>query len=229
MTLILAVDDDPSILHTIGAGLSARGFEVVTSLTGTGAIAIIGERVPAVAVLDLGLPDIDGLELVRQIRKMSSVPIIVLSADGSDLRKVGALELGADDYVTKPFSLAELVARINVALRHHRQTALDSASVIKINSLCIDVAEHRCTIDARPIELTPKEFAMLALLARWPGRLVTHRMILQEVWGPSYDTETHYLRVYASQIRKKLGDGPGVPELKSEPGVGYRLVADGVS
>jgi two-component system KDP operon response regulator KdpE len=226
MTLILAVDDDSSILRTIRTGLIARGFEVITSLTGTDAMVIISENAPAVVVLDLGLPDIDGLELVRQIRKISAVPIIVLSADGSDLRKVSALELGADDYVTKPFSLAELVARINVSLRHQRQTEIGTESVLKINSLLIDVAEHRCTIDGQLIELTPKEFAMLALLARWPGRLVTHRMILQEVWGPLYDTETHYLRVYASQIRKKLGDGPGVPELRSEPGVGYRLIAD---
>jgi two-component system KDP operon response regulator KdpE len=226
MTLILAVDDDPSILRTVRTGLVARGFEVITSLTGTDAVAIIIERSPAAAVLDLGLPDIDGLELVRQIRKISSVPIIVLSADGSDIRKVNALELGADDYVTKPFSLAELVARINVALRHQRRPAIDIQSVLRVNSLSIDVSEHRCTIDGEPIDLTPKEFAMLALLARWPGRLVTHRMILQEVWGPSYDTETHYLRVYASQIRKKLGEGPGVPELISEPGVGYRLVAE---
>lgn len=226
MTLILAVDDDPSILRTVRTGLVARGFEVITSLTGMDAVAIITARSPEAVVLDLGLPDIDGLELVRQIRKISSVPIIVLSADGSDSRKVNALELGADDYVTKPFSLAELVARINVSLRHQRRPAIDAQSVLKVNSLSIDVGEHRCTIEGEPIDLTPKEFAMLALLARWPGRLVTHRMILQEVWGPSYDTETHYLRVYASQIRKKLGEGPGVPELVSEPGVGYRLVAN---
>lgn len=226
MNLILVVDDDPSILRTVRTGLFARGFEVVTSLTGTDAIAIISDRDLAAAVVDLGLPDIDGLELVRQIRKISSVPIIVLSADGSDLRKVSALELGADDYVTKPFSLAELVARINVSLRHRRQSVIETDNTLIVDALSIDVAEHRCTVDGKLVDLTPKEFAMLALLARWPGRLVTHRMILQEVWGPSYDTETHYLRVYASQIRKKLGDGPGVPELRSEPGVGYRLAAE---
>jgi two-component system KDP operon response regulator KdpE len=153
------------------------------------------------------------------------VPIIVLSADGAEDRKVRALDEGADDYVTKPFSMPELLARIRAALRHRRpaDTPVDEA-VLEVGDVRIDVSHHTVSVGGQTIELTPKEFAFLALLARWPGRVLTHRAILQEVWGPQYGDETQYLRVYASQLRKKLGDDAANPRLVTEPGVGYRLV-----
>jgi two-component system KDP operon response regulator KdpE len=176
-------------------------------------------------ILDLGLPDIDGVEVCRRIRAWSDVPILVLTADDTDHRKVEALDDGADDYVTKPFSTPELLARLRVALRHRSSAAaplLDAESTV--GDLRIDRARHRVELGSRPVTLTPKEFAFLALLATHPGRVFTHRMLLEKVWGSEYRTETHYLRVYASQLRKKLDDDPARPRLVTEPGVGYRLV-----
>jgi two-component system KDP operon response regulator KdpE len=149
----------------------------------------------------------------------------VLSAEGSEARKVLALDQGADDYVTKPFSTAELLARIRVALRHRKHAAVDEDdAVLRVGDVEIDLARHVVDVGGRKVDLTPKEFALLALLARWPGRVLTHRTILQEVWGPEYGSESQYLRVYASQLRKKLDDDPARPRLITEPGVGYRLV-----
>ena len=175
-------------------------------------------------ILDLGLPDLDGIELCRRLRSWSDVPIIVLSAEGSDHRKVRALDEGANDYVTKPFSMPELLARVRVALRPPQGGAgADADPILRVDDLEIDLARHRVTVAGNEVDLTPKEFAFLALLARWPGRVLTHRTILQEVWGPDYSDEVHYLRVYASQIRKKLGDDPTRRRLVAQPGVGYRL------
>lgn len=228
MTDVLVVDDDASIRKTVGAGLRARNLSVRVVSNGLDAIREATEYEPAVVVLDLGLPDVDGVDVVRAVRAVSSVPIIVLSADGSDSRKVLALELGADDYVTKPFSMAELVARVRVAMRHREQasSALPARQVLTVGSLRIDVTEHECTVDDRPVDLTPKEFEMLAMLAARPGSLVTHRVLLRRVWGNEYSSETHYLRVYASHIRKKIGEGPGIPAIRAESGVGYRLVLE---
>ena len=224
MTSVLVVDDESAILRAVGAGLRARGYEVEAVATGQAAIDAVAVRPPDVVVLDLNLPDIDGVEVCRRIRSWSDVPIIVLSAEGSDTRKVVALDEGADDYVTKPFSMPELLARVRVALRHRTAEAPDAEAVLVVGDLRIDVARREVSVGGRPVELTPKEFGFLALLARWPGRVLTHRMILQDVWGPEYGTETQYLRVYASQLRKKLGDDPARPRLVTEPGVGYRLV-----
>ncbi|HEX9259215.1 MAG TPA: response regulator transcription factor [Acidimicrobiales bacterium] len=225
MTAILVVDDEPAILRALKAGLQARGYDVSTASGGIDAVARIASEAPDVVVLDLGLPDLDGLEVLERVRAWSTVPIIVLSADGSDRRKVAALDSGADDYVTKPFSMPELLARIRVALRHRPiDHAAEEPAVLVVGDLQVDVALHRVTAAGRVVELTPKEFDILALLARWPGRVLTHRYILREVWGPDYGTETHYLRVFASSIRKKLGDAPELPRLVAEPGVGYRLV-----
>ena len=161
----------------------------------------------------------------RRVREWSDVPIVVLSAEGSEERKVLALDQGADDYVTKPFSTAELLARIRVALRHRKDVASpDDDAVLSVGDLQVDLARHVVEVGGRKVDLTPKEFALLALLARWPGRVLTHRTILQEVWGPEYGSESQYLRVYASQLRKKLDDDPAQPRLITEPGVGYRLV-----
>ena len=223
---VLVVDDEPALLRAVGAALRAREYDVATATTGQGAIDAVALDPPDLIVLDLGLPDIDGIQVCRRVREWSDVPIIVLSADGAEDRKVGALDAGADDYVTKPFSMPELLARVRVALRHRSTPAQadDDAGVLDVGDLRVDLAHHEVTVGGDRVELTPKEFAFLALLARWPGRVLTHRAILQEVWGPEYGSETQYLRVYASQLRKKLDDDPGRPRLVTEPGVGYRLV-----
>ncbi len=222
---VLVVDDEPAILRAVGAALRARGYGVVTAERGERAIDLIALDCPDLVVLDLGLPDVDGVQVCRRVREWTNVPIIVLSADGADDRKVLALDEGADDYVTKPFSMPELLARVRAALRHRRpsDTPLDEA-VLVVGDVRIDISRHAVTVAGRHVELTPKEFGFLALLARWPGRVLTHRAILQEVWGPEYGGETQYLRVYASQLRKKLGDEAANARIVTEPGVGYRLV-----
>ena len=180
---------------------------------------------PAAIILDLSLPDLDGVEVCRQLRTWSDVPILVLTADDTEHRKVEALDDGADDYVTKPFSTPELLARLRVALRHHQPPgSTPPGAITNVGDLRIDRGRHRVAVACTPVTLTPKEFAFLSLLATHPGRIFTHRMILEKVWGPEYQTETHYLRVYASQLRKKLRDDPARPRLVTEPGVGYRLV-----
>ncbi|HTJ75716.1 MAG TPA: response regulator transcription factor [Acidimicrobiales bacterium] len=226
MAKILVVDDEAAILRALRAGLEARGHQALLATSGEEAIGKVALDAPDVVVLDLGLPDMDGLDVLRRIREWSDVPVVVLTAEGSDDRKVQALDEGADDYVTKPFSMAELLARLRVALRHRASGGgppLD-ASVLEVGDVRLDLGRHEATVGGRPVDLTPKEFAFLAFLARWPGRVLTHRAILQEVWGPEYGTETQYLRVYASQLRKKLADDPEQPRLVTEPGVGYRLV-----
>lgn len=224
-TTVLVVDDEPAILRALTTGLRARDYRVLAAARGELAIELVVRESPDVVVLDLGLPDIDGVEVCRRLRAWSDVPIVVLSADGSDHRKVLALDEGADDYVTKPFSMPELLARIRVAVRHRPQgTDVEPApSVLTVGDLVVDLAHHQVTVDGRDVDLTPKEFSFLALLARHPGRVLTHRTILQEVWGPEYGTESQYLRVYASQLRKKLRDDPERPRLVTAPGVGYRL------
>lgn len=224
MTAVLVVDDERAIRRAVAASLEARGYEVRTASAGEEALSSIALDPPDLVILDLGLPDIDGVEVCRRVRLWSEVPILVLSAEGSDQRKVLALDHGADDYVTKPFSTPELLARVRVALRRHPRDAMGDDAVLEVDDLIVDLAHHRVTVAGREVDLTPKEFAFLALLARWPGRVLTHRAILEEVWGPEYGEETHYLRVYASQIRKKIGDGPSRRRLVTEPGVGYRLV-----
>jgi len=196
---------------------------VRTAVTGEEGLSVLATHPPDLVILDLGLPDVDGVEVCRRLRRWSDIPIIVLSAEGSDQWKVRALDEGADDYVTKPFSMPELLARVRVALRHHSARAIDDDPVLVVGDLTVDRARRRVAVGDREVDLTPKEFAFLEFLARWPGRVLTHRAILQEVWGPTYSEETHYLRVYASQIRKKLGDSPERRRLVAEPGVGYRL------
>jgi two-component system KDP operon response regulator KdpE len=224
--LVLVVDDEPPITRALSAALSARGYKADVAMTGQQALDQTALRDPAAVILDLGLPDLDGLEVLRRIRSWSNVPVIVLTAEGAEDRKVTALDDGADDYVTKPFSTPELLARLRVALRH--RTARDGAGgddpVLVVGDLSIDLPRRIVEVDGRRLELTPKEFAFLALLARHPGKVLTHRMILQEVWGPDYGTESEYLRVYASQLRKKLAEDPARPRLVTEPGVGYRLI-----
>ena len=223
---VLVVDDEPTILRALTSALSARGYKVRRAETGQQAIDEVAVDPPDAVVLDLGLPDIDGVDVCRRVRTWSSVPIIVLSADGADDRKVLALDEGANDYVTKPYSTPELLARLRAVLRSSSsgQSLVDDA-VFEVGDLCIDMAHRVVTVGRQQVDLTPKEFSFLALLAKYPGRVMTHRTILQEVWGPNYGTETQYLRVYAGQIRKKLNEDMSNPRLVTELGVGYRLVA----
>jgi two-component system KDP operon response regulator KdpE len=232
--LVLVVDDEPPIARALGAALKARGYRVEVATTGQQALDQTALRAPAAVILDLGLPDLDGMDVLRRLRDWSDVPVIVLTAEGADDRKVRALDDGADDYVTKPFSTPELLARLRVALRH-RQVATVAAGtggpagatgppVLEVGDVRIDLPHHTAEVGGCRLDLTPKEFAFLALLARHAGKVLTHRMILQEVWGPEYGTESEYLRVYASQLRKKLAEDPARPRLVTEPGVGYRLI-----
>ncbi len=223
---ILVVDDEPAILRALTSALVARGYRVSQAVTGQSAIDMVAVDPPDAVVLDLRLPDIDGVEVCRRVRMWSSVPIVVLSADGLDERKVLALDEGANDYVTKPYSTPELLARLRAALRS--ATASKSTiedGVLVVGDLRIDLARRTVKVGDRSVDLTPKEFSFLALLARYPGRVLTHSTILQEVWGPNYGTETQYLRVYAGQIRKKLEDDMRNPRLVTDLGVGYRLQA----
>jgi two-component system KDP operon response regulator KdpE len=221
---ILVVEDDAAVTRVVAASLRARGYGVYTATSGEAALAATEEHNPSVVLLDLGLPDIDGVEVCRRLRTWSVVPIIVVTADGANERKVDALDEGADDYVTKPFAMPELLARIRVALRHRRAAGLVDRTVLQVGDLSVDVARHRVTIGDREIELSPKEFSLLTILARHAGRVLTHRALLEEVWGPEAVRETQHLRVYAGLLRKKLADDPARPRLITEPGVGYRLV-----
>jgi two-component system, OmpR family, KDP operon response regulator KdpE len=224
--LVLVVDDEPPITRALSAALSARGYRADVATTGQQALDQTALRDPAAVILDLGLPDLDGIEVLRRIRSWSNVPVIVLTAEGAEDRKVTALDDGADDYVTKPFSTPELLARLRVALRHRSKTGDGGGDepVLVVGDLSIDLPRRIVEVGGRRLDLTPKEFGFLALLARHPGKVLTHRMILQEVWGPDYGTESEYLRVYASQLRKKMAEDPARPRLVTEPGVGYRLI-----
>jgi two-component system KDP operon response regulator KdpE len=223
---VLVVDDEPAIVRVLTTALRARGYRVVAAASGQAALDAAALSQPDVVVLDLGLPDIDGLDVLRRLREWSTVPVVVLTAEGADDRKVAALDGGADDYVTKPFSMPEVLARLRVALRHRASAEHDmtAPAVLAVGDVTVDIAHHEVLVAGQKVDLTPKEFAFLAILARNAGRVLTHRMILQEVWGPEYGTESQYLRVYASQLRKKLHDDPQHPRLVTEPGVGYRLV-----
>jgi two-component system KDP operon response regulator KdpE len=225
LSQILVIDDDPSLLSVCRVGLEALGHDVRTAETGHEGLIEAATRSPEVVVLDLGLPDLDGLEVCKRIRQWSDVPIIVLSADGSEDRKVEALDDGGDDYVTKPFGMRELDARIRVALRH-RPDADERQAELDVGVLHLDLVHHQATLDGDPVDFTPKEFDFLAYLARHVGKVCTRRMILENVWGANYVTELHYLKVYAYRIRRKLGDEQGC-FLRSDPSVGYRLVAPG--
>jgi two-component system KDP operon response regulator KdpE len=220
---ILLVDDDAALGRALRIGLSARGHQVTIARTGEEGVTQASLVVPDVVVLDLGLPDIDGVEVCRRIRAWSAVPIIVLSAAGSEERKVVALDAGADDYVTKPFGMAELEARLRVALRR-TSTAPDAASVLEVGRISVDLVHHTARVDGRALDLTAREFDLLAFLARHAGNVCTHQMILQRVWGSAYGNEAHYLRVYAHRLRRKLGDAGHL--LRTQPGIGYQLVAE---
>lgn len=227
MAKVLVVDDDPSLLKAIRIGLTARGDDVVTAHTGAEAVNQVALAGPDLVILDLGLPDLDGIEVCRRIRAFSEVPIVVLSAYGDERRKVEALDCGADDFVTKPFGMAELEARLRVALRHRpaRGDGAGGTQTLQVGDLDIDLVHHMATRDGVDLHLTSKEFELLAYLARHAGKVCTHHMILKDVWGPGYGGESNYVRVYTHRLRKKLGDEDG-RMLKTVPGIGYQLLVD---
>ena len=227
MTKVLVVDDDPSLLKVLRIGLTARGDDVLVAHTGTEAINQVALAAPDLVVLDLGLPDLDGLEVCRRVRAFSDVPIVVLSAYGDEHRKVEALDSGADDFVTKPFGMAEFEARLRVALRHAaaRSDERSRSTTLKVGDLDIDLVHHMAKLSGASLQLTAKEFDLLAYLARHAGKVCTHHMILKDVWGPGYGAESNYVRVYTHRLRKKMGDEEG-RLLRTVPGVGYQLVAD---
>jgi two-component system, OmpR family, KDP operon response regulator KdpE len=227
VTKVLVVDDDPSLLKVLRIGLTARGDDVLVAHSGTEAINQVALAAPDLVILDLGLPDLDGLEVCRRVREFSDVPIVVLSAYGDERRKVEALDSGADDFVTKPFGMAELEARLRVALRHAaaRSDAAQKSTTLEVGDLDIDLVHHMATLAGSPLQLTAKEFELLAYLARHAGKVCTHHMILKDVWGPGYGAESNYVRVYTHRLRKKMGDEEG-RLLKTVPGVGYQLAPD---
>lgn len=223
MTRVLVVDDDSSLRKALRIGLEARGYSVVAVSKGSDGVAQVALSSPDVIVLDLGLEDVDGIDVCRQVRAWSTVPIVVLSAAGTEERKVAALDLGADDYVTKPFSMAELEARLRTALRH-AGAVRQEPSEFRVGELSIDMARKMATYSGGQLDLTAHEFALLAFLARNVGKVCTHEMILKQVWGNGYADEQNYVRVYVHRLRRKLGDAEG-EIVKNHAGIGYELVA----
>lgn len=221
---ILVVDDEPQIHRFLGPSLIASGYRVTGVKTAADAIAAVAAHVPDLVILDLGLPDRDGKEVIPLIRKRSAVPIIILSARDREAEKIEALDLGADDYVNKPFSIGELLARIRSVLRRPAVTRPSAPEVFDLGDIHMDLRQHSVTRAGTPVHLTPKEFELFALLTRHAGRVLTHRHILNEVWGPANTTDTQYLRVFIGQLRQKLEDNPAEPKIiLTEPGVGYRI------
>jgi two-component system KDP operon response regulator KdpE len=222
MTFILAVDDDPAILRTLSINLRARDYEVETAGDGRSALQIVGERMPDVIVLDLGLPDLDGIAVLRQLRSFCNVPVVVLSARHESDDKVEALDEGADDFVSKPFGMEELLARVRAAARRGNAAAVPL--IVDIDGLRLDLTERQASRDNTAIHLTPTEWQLVEVLVRHRGRLVRQRDLLRAVWGPAYERETNYLRVYLAQVRRKLEADPSRPRLfLTEPGIGYRF------
>jgi two-component system, OmpR family, KDP operon response regulator KdpE len=222
VTRVLVVDDEEPILRALRINLAARQYQVSTAADGTSGLAAMARDRPDVLILDLGLPDMDGTEVIRGVRGWTSTPIIVLSAWGQESQKVAALDAGADDYVTKPFGMDELLARLRAAVR--RASPGPDEPVVVTPDFTVDLAAKRVTRDGGDVRLTPTEWQMLEVLVRSSGRLVTQRQLLTEVWGPGYQNEANYLRVYVAQLRRKLEPDPSRPQyLLTEPGMGYRF------
>jgi two-component system KDP operon response regulator KdpE len=225
MTRILIVDDDPHLLRALTIALTARGYQTSPAPDATTALQAAATAAPDLAVIDLGLPDLDGINIIESLRGWSTAPIIVLSARHDETAKINALDAGADDYVTKPFGMGELLARIRAALR--RATPADEQPLITTKAFTIDLAAKRVTTPSGEIRLTPTEWHLLETLVRNPGRLITQRQLLHEVWGPRYEKETNYLRVHLANLRRKLEPEPSNPRyLITEPGIGYRFTPD---
>ena len=223
-TRVLVVDDEPQIQRFLRVALNAAGYEVIAAATAAEAMKAFVTNAPDIVVLDLGLPDRDGKEVLRDIRQFSNVPVIVLSARERETEKIDALDAGADDYVEKPFAIGEFLARLRAALRHAAKDA-QQVTRIEIDGLAVDLLKRLVTRDGAPIKLTPKEYELLAILVRNAGRVVTHPQILNAVWGPAHKDDTQYLRVFVGQLRAKIERDPANPTIIStESGVGYRLI-----
>ena len=226
-TSVLVVDDEPAILRFLKPALAAGGYDVATASSMTEAVKAIAARPPDIVVLDLGLPDGDGKHVIRTVREWSDVPIIVLSAREREAEKIEAFDLGADDYVNKPFGVGELMARMRAALRHRSQQ-LPQAPVLRIGELEIDHVQHRVMLHGQETKLTRKEFDLLSFLARNAGKVITHKQILNAVWGPAHTEDTQYLRVYIRHLRQKIEANPNDPKvIHTETGIGYRIAETG--
>jgi two-component system KDP operon response regulator KdpE len=224
---ILVVDDEPAIRKTLSTNLTRHGYDVDTAETGYEALDRYSRKKHDLILLDLGLPDIDGLEVIQQVRQRASTPIIVLSVREAEHAKVAALDLGADDYLTKPFGVEELLARIRVALRHTVQQAAPSGGLLRCGDLEVDLERRKVRVAGEEVHLTPTEYELLKAFVSHPNRVFTDRTLLQAVWGPEYGSEAHYLHVYVARLRKKIEADPQRPRyLLTEPGVGYRLISE---
>jgi two-component system KDP operon response regulator KdpE len=225
---VLVIDDEPQIRRFLRASLQAHDFEVLEAETGKEGVRQCTLQKPELVILDLGLPDTDGLDIIKLIREWSKVPIIVLSVRSDDTDKIEALDRGANDYVTKPFSMGELLARMRVALRQ-KPISGEEESVVSAGPLTVDLGKRLVTVNGSPVRLSRKEYELLKILVSHPGKVITHQQLLQEVWGQGYVEETQYLRVYIGQLRQKLEKDAAAPRfLITEPGVGYRFVPAGV-
>jgi two-component system, OmpR family, KDP operon response regulator KdpE len=227
--LILVVEDDPQIRRFLRATLAAEGYQFHEALTAQEGAAQAAARRPDLILLDLGLPDHDGLEVIRGVREWSQMPIVVVSARGQEKDKIAALDLGADDYVAKPFAVGELLARIRAALRRSAPVGQEgSGAVFRFGGVEMDLEKRLVKVDGADVHLTPNEYKLLQVLVQHPGKVLTQRQLLNEVWGPNHTEQAQYLRVYVAQLRRKLESDPARPKhLQTEPGVGYRLVVDG--
>lgn len=225
---VLIIEDELPIRRFVRATLNSQGFSLVEAETGKEGLALAASHNPEVVLLDLGLPDIDGLEVIKRLREWTSVPIIVISARGKEKDKVTALDAGADDYLTKPFGVGELLARIRVSLRHARRTTQGpDEPVFEVGELRVDFSKRQVVLSAQEVHLTPIEYKLLAMLARHAGKVVTQRQLLLDVWGQTRDEHTNYLRIYIHQLRQKLEPNPARPRyLLTEAGVGYRLKSE---
>jgi two-component system, OmpR family, KDP operon response regulator KdpE len=225
--VVLIVDDDTQILRALRTGLRSRGYEVLTAPNGETALDVLARERLDVVILDLGLPGIDGHEVVRRLRGWSDVPVIVLSVRDAHAEKVAVLDAGADDYVTKPFSIDELLARMRAVRR--RAAGEEAPPLLRFDDLELDLARQAVRIGGEMVRLTPTEYRLLEAMATNPGKLLTHGWLLQKVWGPAYASESHYVRVYVQQLRRKLDDDPSRPRfILTEPGLGYRWMAEPV-
>jgi two-component system KDP operon response regulator KdpE len=225
--VVVLIEDEPQIRRFLRATLTGQGYRLFEVATGADGLVEVAQRQPDVVVLDLGLPDMDGLEVIRRLREWSTMPVIVLSARGQERDKVAALDAGADDYVSKPFSAGELLARLRVALRHAAGAAHEEGATFKVGELQVDLLRRHVHVAGVEVKLTPIEYKLLATLVRHAGKVLTHQQLLREVWGPSHDDQAHYVRVYMAHLRHKLEAEPARPRyLLTEPGVGYRLAAE---
>jgi two-component system, OmpR family, KDP operon response regulator KdpE len=225
--VVLVIEDEPPIRRFLRPTLTSQGYRLVEAETGEDGLLQAATRQPDLVILDLGLPDMDGLQVIRRLREWTAVPIIVLSARGAESDKVAALDAGADDYVAKPFAVGELLARARVALRHAALAREPGESTFEIGDLRVDLGRRRVWLHDTEVRLTPIEYRLLAVLVRHAGKVLTHRQLLQEVWGPGQVEQTHYLRIYMANLRRKLETDPARPRfLRTEPGVGYRLLTE---